>query len=380
MNINFASIEIPTFSSNRSKSKYSHEGIPYGDDNLYPNNILNYAYQSTTHQACIKLLTISIAGQGYDTSILSSDALNFLESVDYETSNSTLLDKISTSLSIFNGYALEVIYDKQIEPKIVEVNFLPFQNIRADDYDKYGEVSAYRYYPDIINHSNEYELIPAFGVIPKDEKGKPLKKYKKTNEILYVSVYNPADLIYPVPNYVSSMNWIATEYEISKHHLSSSINNFLPSSMITIFGNFTPEEQSVIVKKFNKSNVGTDNSSKSLISFAEGMEQAPKVDIFTASNIVDVYMNTSEEAKNNIITSHNITSPALIGISSNNSSIFSNGEELMTAWNVFYNTTIQSYHTLIEKNMNLILKYAGYPNDKYVIIPFDPTYKNNTNV
>jgi len=359
--INFANIETPNFSN--EISKYSNlDYVKYGSDNLFPNKILEFENKSTTHKACLKLLTISISGKGFDSSVLSSEALSFLENSDYETSNSTILEKIANSLAIFNGFCLETIFDKG--GRIIEMNFLPFQNVRASKPDKYGEVNQYFYNSNWEKHPNDYEVIQAFGTIPIDSKN---KNYKRTKELLYISVYNPQSLVYPKPSYDASLNYICVENELSKHHLSSTVNNFLPSSIISIFGNYTDEQKEEYARGMRKEYNGSETNGKMIIAFPENAELAPKIETISASNLVDVYLNTSEEAKNNIITSHGITSPALIGISSNNSSIFSNGEELSTAWNVFYNTTIENYHTLIEKNMNLILKYAGYPNDKYMI-------------
>ena len=81
---------------------------------------------------------------------------------------------------------------------------------------------------------------------------------------------------------------------------------------------------------------------------------------------------TSVESKEKIVTSHGIISPALVAIADQSSAIFSNGEELKTAWDVFYNTKVRSYQKLIEKSFNLILKYAGFPNANYEIVPFSP--------
>jgi len=372
--VKFANIETPTFTN--EITKFSHlDYVKFGLDNLFPNKILEFENKSTTHKACLNLKTISISGKGYDNTNLSEGAKTFLESVDYETSNSSLLEKIANSLAIFNGYCLEVIFSKA--GLIVEINFLPFQNVRASKPDKYGEVNQYFYNSDWLNYSNDYEVIQAFGTIPNDSKGNPIKNYKRTKELLYISVYNSQSLVYPQPSYSSSLNWIACENEISKHHLSSAVNNFIPSSLITFFGNYTDEQKEEYTKTFKKEYTGSENSAKIIVAFPENSELAPKIESLNTSNLVDIYMNSSDEAKNNIITSHNITSPALIGINSNNSSIFSNGEELMTAWQVFYNTTIENYHNLIEKNMNLILKYAGFSDDKYSIIPFDPTYKKS---
>ncbi len=71
-----------------------------------------------------------------------------------------------------------------------------------------------------------------------------------------------------------------------------------------------------------------------------------------------------------IITAHGVTSPALIAINDGNSSIFSSGEELKTAWDVFQANTIDSYQQSVEYGINLILEGAGFPNENFKIVPF----------
>lgn len=371
ISVKMANIEVPSFNQADQFNTYT-DYIKYGDNNLFPNEIIKFENKSVTHKACLNLIKTSINGLGYNKEILSPDALKFLEKVDYETPNSDFLEKVSSIFSVLNGFAIEVIFDKS-GLKIYSINYLPFENVRAGKTDKYGKVNTYFYSTDWTKYNN-YETIQAYGTIPVDKEGYPLKKYKRTRELLYISIPNNQSLVYPNPSYDSALNWIALENELSKHHLSACVNNFLPSAMVTIFGNCTPEEQTKIGKQFSDAQTGSENSGKLIILFSESPEmKSANVDILGASNIVDIYLNTSIEAKNNIITAHSI--PHILISTNESSSIFSNGTEFQNAWQNFQDTKIKYYQQRIQNAMNIILKDAGFINDKYEILPFVPTIK-----
>lgn len=356
--VELANIQLP----NIIQEKWNN-GIPYvryGENNLFPQEMIFYSNKSTTHAACLKLISLSISGQGFE--VVDPAAKVFLDSQDYETSNSSILDKIGSSLSLHDGFVLEVIWNV-IGDKIVEVHNLPLENIRAAHPDRYGNCLEYYYNTDWERYPNNYEVIKGFD---------PKSSLEEPKQILYISKPNYHSSIYPVAPYATAINYIACEYELAKHYLSCAYNSFLPSSLITFVGNPSDEERRKNKKDFQKTFVGTENNGKVILNYVDSIEQKAVIESIQQENIVDQYINTAKECKNNIISTAGITSPSLVAIADGNTSIFSNGEEMRSSWDVFYNTRIKSYHNLIEKNMNLVLKYAGFPNAGYKIKPFTP--------
>jgi len=355
--VELSNIRLPNMVEERSFNGRPY--VYYGENNLFPQELIFFSDKSVTHAACLELIKTSIGGEGFTT---TPEATSFLESQDFEVSNTTLLEKISSSMAIFNGYALEVIWNKKGD-KIVKINILPFENIRCGIPDRYGKVSSYFYNSDWDKNSTLYEEIMAFD---------PLKSKEFPKQLLYMSFNNPNSLCYPIPKYVSSINYIACEYELGKHHLSSAVNSFLPSAMITFIGNPTDDERILNKRMFERTFVGAEATSKVILNYVDSLEQKAIIDQFSANGVVDQYINTSIECRNNIITSNGILSPALLAIADGNQSIFSNGEELKTVWDIFYRTKIRSYQILVEKGMNIVLKYSGFPDSNYKITPYSP--------
>lgn len=366
--INFAHVEIPSFCSEKINGK---SYINYGHNNLFPQELIEFTKKSITHASCLKLIQMAISGEGFTTN--TPQAKEFLDRIDFETSNSTLLEKQGMSMSVFDGFPIEVIWSKT-GSTIVELHHLPFENVRAGDKDKYGNVLNYYYNTDWFGTPNDFEIIPAFD---------PLKTKQSKKQLLYVSLPNVASDVYPLPTYTTALDYIASEFELSKHNLSATHNSFLPSSLITFFGEPTTEQRAENKLLFKRNFQGSENVGKFIINYARNAESKLQIDTIQNNNAIDYFINSAQDSKERICTSHSIISPALIAIMDNSSSIFSNGEELKTAWDVFNNTKIKNYQRLIEKMMNMLLKYAGFPNENYKIIPFNivsPQENNNSDL
>src|SRR6478735_3977256 len=363
--INFANVQTPSFLKENLKNGKKY--VNYGEDNFFPDQLLEYSDKSVTHSSCLKLIKLAIGGEGYE--VQNEDTKLFLESLDFETDNTSLLENIADSLAIFDGFAFEIIWNKKGD-KIVEIHLIPFQNLRAGHPDRYGNVLFYYYNSNWEMYPNSWEEISTFD---------PKLSRKNPKQILYCYRKSSKSLCYPIPNYNSSINYIVNEYELSKHYLSTSVNNFSPSSLISFIGNFSNEERQMIKNKFDNNFVGSEKSGKHILNFIESIENKTIIEPIQTNNVVDLYINSSQESKNQIITANGVTSPSLISIQDGNS-IFGNGDEMLMAWNLFQKVTINSYQKMIEKYMNLILKYAGF-NDVYSIIKFSPIDQNtNTNV
>ena len=153
----FANIQTPNFI--QESYNLGRGYVNFGWNNLFPQELMLYSDKSTTHSACLNLIQMSIAGEGFTT--LTPEAKSFLELQDYETSNSTILEKISSAMSVFDGSSLEVIWNKTGK-QIIEIHYIPYENLRAGTPDRYGNVSQYFYNCNWEHKPTNYEIIPAF--------------------------------------------------------------------------------------------------------------------------------------------------------------------------------------------------------------------------
>jgi hypothetical protein len=70
-----------------------------------------------------------------------------------------------------------------------------------------------------------------------------------------------------------------------------------------------------------------------------GDTRAPSFQTFDVNNNVDIFNNLNETCMQKIITAHNLPSPVLASLPGSGS-LGGNANELMIAYELFYNTTI----------------------------------------
>ncbi len=371
--IELSDIRLPSI----TREKYNN-GRPYvnfGDNNLFPQELIYYSDKSVTHAACLNLKKLSIAGNGYTLSTTDPGAKLFLDNLDYKCPNSSLLEKISADLSIFNGFTLECHWNI-IGTKVIDVYNLPFETIRISHPNRYGESEKYYYNYAWDIYWGKFDEIDAFDPIKAAKNGQS-KGLACDKQILYTG-FKAKTSLYPIPEYKAGLDYIANEYELAKHYLTCTRKGFLPAAVVTMFGDPTPEEEQKTLKIFEDTFTGAENSSKVMLNFAPTLETRPVIDTFNVNKAVDTYQNSVNVSKEKIIMAHGVTNGSLVASGSSGTSIFGNGDELRASLDYFYNTRIKSYHTLIENTMNMVLKYAGYPDAGYKIIPFSPITNNTT--
>ena len=123
--LSFAGISLPTFKENKTKGYTT-----FGEDNLYPQKLIDLYNKSPKHNAIVNQKSSYIAGDAFE--IIANDTLNKAKAFDklrninafedYESFNT----KISQDFELFDGYYIEVIWNRA-KTEIAELYHLPFQ-------------------------------------------------------------------------------------------------------------------------------------------------------------------------------------------------------------------------------------------------------------
>jgi hypothetical protein len=107
--------------------------LTYGEDNAYPQMLINLYNSSPKHGAIVTQKAAYIAGD--KTEIVGSNteeiarANDYLNNINAYEDFETLKTKIAQDLELFDGFALEIIWNKA-KTSIAEMYHLPFQNVR----------------------------------------------------------------------------------------------------------------------------------------------------------------------------------------------------------------------------------------------------------
>jgi hypothetical protein len=334
----FKALELPHIKEVNSK-----DYVFYGEKNLFPAGLIELYNTSAMHHTCVTAITAGIIGQGID--VIGDDYINSKG----ETINE-LYEKISLDYSIYNGYAINVIWNRE-RTKISEMLHLPFNNVRSGKPNETDEVEEYMYSSDWSNlRKNPYQTYRAFDAT--DNKG------DNASQIFYFYGYTPGNQVYPLPEYIAAMNDISLDAQVSRFH-ANNISNGLAPSMVLKFRNGvpTPEERRDIYREIEQTFTGTENAGRFFLTFSEP-DKAPEIQPIDSAND-DYYILLEQRITSRILTAHRITSPLLLGIK-DSSGFSSNAEEIRVAYSHFEGVVIKPKRKKILSGYGYMLRLAGY--------------------
>ena len=337
-------VNLSNYASPEIVESSSKEWVSFGSDNDYFSYLIQRYEGSPTNNAIINSISLMIYGRGLDALNSSKKPEQYAQMISLFKTD--MVRKVSHDLKLLGQCAMQVIYSKD-RKTIAQVEHIAVENLRAEKCNDKGEIEAY-YYSDnwakVRNVSNTVR-IPAFG-------------FSKENiEIVYVKPYRAGYKYYSSVDYAGSLEWSETEQLVSNFHLNNTMNSFSPNTLIQ-FNNGTPnaEERQMLENRITEKFTGTSGA-KFVLSFNDNPEAAATVDTLAISDAHNTYNFVSEEATRKIMVGHRVTSPMLMGIGTQGTSLGSNADELKTASLLFDNTVIQPFQALLIDAFDTILAY-----------------------
>ena len=336
--IHLAEYNLPTITEVNNK-----DWVQFGDDNLYPQYLLELYNGSSINNAIIKGVSAMIYGEGLDaTDREESDskkeswlALNGL----LHNSSKDVLKCLAFDLKLFGMCYVNAIWNRP-RTKIVEIRHIPAQYMRSGKADAYGKVNDYYYSADWTNtRKNKPRYYKAFD----------LKDRSDANQVLCIKDYSPGSHYYATPDYQGSTSYIQLDMEIAQFHLSNIKSGMFPSMAINMANGIpTRDERRTIERQINAKFGGSGNAGKILLTFNDGKDTAPEIVPINANDNSDSYQFLSTETTRKVLTGHRVTSPLLFGVNGN-STFGNNADELSDSFSLFSNTVIKPFqNTLLE--------------------------------
>ena len=337
--IHLAEYNLPSISEQNNK-----DWIQFGDENLYPQYLLELYNGSSINNAIIKGVSSMIYGEGLDaTDREESDskkeswlALNGL----LHNSPKDTLKCLAFDLKLFGMCYVNTIWNRP-RTKIIEFRHIPAQYMRSGKQDAYGKINEYYYSADWTNTRKNK---------PRHYKAFDLKNRKDANQVLCIKDYSPGSHYYATPDYQGSTSYIQLDMEIAQFHLSNIKSGMFPSMAINMANGIpTREERRTIERQINAKFGGSGNAGKILLTFNDGKETAPEIVPINANDNSDSYQFLSTETTRKVLTGHRVTSPLLFGVKGDGSGFGNNADELRDSYSLFNNTVIKPFqNTLLE--------------------------------
>lgn len=334
---NFEAIHLPKIAEKRGS-----EWVSFGENNLYPELLIELYNNSAMHHTAIDSKADAITGEGiinFGSTILNTKG----ETLD------EIFEKIAKDYVLFGGYALNVIWNKSGEG-IAEIYHLAFNTVRSGKMNEDELIEEYFYCSDWTQH-RKYKPVAYKSFDITDNRG------DNASQIFYYFDYTVGNSYYPLPSYVGAINDIDLDARISRFHNSNISNGLAPSMMLTFRNGIpTQDEQDEIWRDIDRTFAGEDNAGKFFVNFSEPGRE-PQVQTIENSN--DTYYITLEDrVSSRILTAHRITSPLLLGIK-DAAGFSSNADEMQTAFNHFLGTVIIPDQKRILKSLTKLMGFFG---------------------
>lgn len=308
--------------------------INYGENNLFPQKLIEMYYNSPTNNSCIDFLVTSIMSE-----IDKPEKAN-----PYETYNE-ILYKLALDLVIFGGYAYQIVRNNDNSYSIFHQSFA---NIRKDKSFADGDGDCYWVSEDWTNLSNypPYKIDAFKGELKKGE-----------SRLAYYSRYSLNSNYYPLPYYYGSIRAIQTEVELLKYDLKSVVNNFTASGVLTMNRIEDDEERRSVIKGIQKLFQGGDNANNIMITFKNKNEENPVSfqSFDKASDSVNLFDDNNDRTINRILAAHRISNRSLIGLQ-NTSGFSSEADYLEAAYNLLEKTTLANFRKELLKGIENVIK------------------------
>jgi len=346
MNNDLRIVNLSTYTSPTVKEVKGQEFVSYGDDNNYFQYLIDRYNGSPTNNAIINGVSEMIYGKGLDATDSNRKPDAYAQMVTLFNADCTR--KVVYDLKLMGQCAIQVIYSKD-RSKIVKLEHIPVETLRAEKCNDKGEIEAYFYHYDWSKYKRSDDLvrIPAFGTS------------KEGLEILYIKPYRAGFKYYSPVDYQGGTQYAELEEEISNYHLNNIMNGLAPSMLIN-FNNGTPdpEQREIIERRIYEKFSGSSNAGKFILAFNDNAETAADIQPIQLSDAHNQYQFLSDESARKILVSHRVVSPMLLGIK-DNTGLGNNADELKTATILMDNTVIRPFQRLLIENFDKILSYNG---------------------
>ena len=341
--------------------KSNQDWISFGEDNLYPNYLLELFLGSAINGALVKSIGAMIYGEGLgatnvDESTDTKESYLRLTELLHNSDDDVLKD-LAMDLKLFGGCYANVIWSRD-RSKIAKIKHIPAQYIRSGKLVD-GEVENYYYSADWSKcKKSEYKPRP-YSAFNTDDR-------TQASQILMIRDKNPALFYGFAPDYVAATDWIQMELEIAQFHLSNITSGMTPSMHVG-FSNGVPteEERRTIERQLNQKFAGTGNAGKILITFNDGKDTAPIIEPIQMNDAQGAWVEMSKQSVSQILAGHRVTSPILFGIRAEGGGLGNNADELRDAYSLFNNTVVVPFQNTLLKGLDKIFRINEINLDLY---------------
>lgn len=349
--LNIHVLELASYAAPTITESKKHDWVEYGEDNNYYGWLIDRYRNSPTNNAVINNIARLIYGRGINA-FDASRKVNEYAQLRSILSNECLR-KVSLDLKLFGSAHFQVHYDER-HTRVIKAYHIPTNLIRPEKCNKDGDIEAY-YYSDDWTDVKKFEpkRISAFG-FSKDK-----------IEILSIGSYSVGMKYFSELDYQGCLPYTVLEEEIAEYLINEVQNGFSGTKVVN-FNNGVPdpEKQEETSRKVLSKLTGS-RGQKVIVAFNDNQESKTTVDDIPLNDAPEHYEYLSKECESKILVGHNVVSPMLVGVVTDNQGFSSNADEIEVASKYFYNIAIKPFQELLIDAVDKILAFNNISLDLY---------------
>jgi len=315
--------------------------VSWGANNMFVDALYDLVDYSPIHNACIRSKIDNIVGQGF--------------SIDYKVNNKETLNDVFRDMVfdyiITGNLFLEIIWKEDRSLGAAGFYYIPSKYMRVGAPND-AEMTIDRYY-----YCRDWNTYKKTGVIefhqfnPKDFTNR---------QIIHLRDRNPGYWAYGSPQYLSVINDIRLNHEITVYNLANLVNGANPSLWVHFADGFpqSETEERNILQRLEQRYEGANNAGKMIVSFSEGSEGKPEITQISSNLQQGFYQEVFELVQRQILSGHKIPDGSLIGLPAP-TGFNSSAELLETAHNLFLKTSILPVQKFLIRELTPIVELVN---------------------
>jgi hypothetical protein len=314
--------------------------IPFGDDNLFPQQLSELSRSASTHRAILNTKTTFTIGEGFRS--LDEKLSEYMDDVNAngESMDDVMRKVMSDYWSHGNAY-LEIV---------IGAGYINLYHQDVTTARVHKSKKKILFHPDWANVNTSEEKIKSIETYPHFQKEGQVQR-----AVVHFSDYESTYFFYGLPDYVAALDHIKIANQIGKYNLTRFKNGFMPSAIIELGADMSEDEAQKFIDEAREKLTGENNNSKMLFIAKNGDEAASNVQIISDTSDGS-FMELQTITNDNIISAHR-WNPGLSGIQVAGS--LGNNQQILTIYDIVMSTVIKEPQQMILRELKKILKREG---------------------
>jgi hypothetical protein len=322
MDNNLQIFQLSNYTRPEIKEVSGKKWVLNGDKNQFYYDIIDAYNGSPTNSAIIDSYSQFIYGKGLTSKDKVSKASAWASVMSMLSKSD--LRKVCKDFEMFGEASLELKY---LDNKLQKIYHIAKQCIAPEIADENGEISGYYFSYDFRN-VNKYrpERFDAFGY------GEPTRGER--SEIFIISDYQVGQFYYKNPSYISGLPYSFMESEIANYCINHIQNGLSFGHVINMNTGVQLSEEEIMQNTAQIKNhlTGSGNAGKFFLNWNDNKDSEITITPLEVSDAHQQYQFLSAESRQQIMTSHKLTSGLIVGVGAS-SGFSSNADELEVAFN-----------------------------------------------